>query len=83
MADFHAMKHTSTAATSNVNQQKPTKSTVNHPATPTAPSKRIEGYIAGKMANLKKWLHQPTVRMNISSWYIQKYITPIIPCVTI
>ena len=82
IGDFHAMKHTSTAATSNVNQQKPNKSPDNHPPTPIVPS-QSEGCITGNMAKLKKWLHQPTVRMNISSRYDQKYITPINPHVTL
>ena len=55
MADFHAMKHMSTAVTSNVNQQQPNKSPDILPPTPIVPSQKSEGCIAGNMAKLKKW----------------------------
>ena len=83
MADFHATKHTSTAVTSNVNQQQLNKSSYIHPPTSILPSQKSEGCIAGNMAKLKKWLYRPTVRMKISSRYIQNYITPIDPRATL
>ena len=40
MADFHATEHTSTAVTSNANQQQPNKSPDIHPPTPIVPSEK-------------------------------------------
>ena len=57
MADFHTTEHTSTAVTSNANQQQQNKLPDIHPPTPIVPSQKSEGCIAGNMAKLKTWLY--------------------------